>query len=117
MGAGLLALSGFFSGCATYRSSNPEPAAVVSIDIAENDFKVVNTHLKGTAECSYVIGIPLGQQEIVSKALGQIRDQASMDNRPVVLVNYTRDTTEFNVLGIFWKDKVTITCDAIEWQK
>lgn len=119
MGAALLAITGLYTGCASYGAHYPKPFAVVGIELAENDFKVANTHLKGTAECTYLFGgIPIaGQPEIVSKALGQIRDQAAMDNRPVVLVNYTQDRTATNYLNIIKKDKVTITCDALEWVK
>jgi len=119
MGAALLSLVGMYSGCTSYGANSPEPYAHVGIEIAENDFKVANTHLKGSAECTYLFGgIPMsGQPEIVSKSLGQIRDQATMDNRPVVLVNFTKDRTVTSYLGIIVKDKVTITCDALEWVK
>jgi len=119
MGAAILSVVGMYSGCKSYGPSYPQPMAHVGIELAENDFKVANTHLKGTAECTYLFGgIPItGQPEIVSKALGQIRDQATMDNRPVVLVNYTEDHTVTSYLGIIKKDKVTITCDALEWTK
>ena len=119
MGAALLAVTGLYSGCTVYGAHAPEPFSKVGIELAENDFKVANTHLKGTAECTYLFGgIPIGgQPEITSKALGQIRDQATMDNRPVVLVNYTQDHSVTSYLGIIVKDKVTITCDALEWVK
>jgi len=118
-GAALLSLVGMYSGCTSYGANAPTPYAHVGIELAENDFKVANTHLKGSAECTYLFGgIPMsGQPEIVSKSLGQIRDQATMDNRPVVLVNYTEDRTVVSYLGIIVKDKVTITCDALEWTK
>jgi len=119
MGAALLSAVGLYSGCTSYGAHNPEPMSHVGIELAENDFKVANTHLKGSAECTYLFGgIPMsGQPEIISKSLGQIRDQATMDNRPVVLVNYTQDRAVTSYLGIIVKDKVTITCDALEWTK
>jgi hypothetical protein len=113
---GLLALVG--SGCASYGANYAMPMAHVCIDTIENDFKVAATHLKGSAECAYVLfGIPLGQPEIVSKALAQVRDQAQMDGRPVALVNYTEDRSTWGIGKLFWKDKVTITADLIEYTK
>jgi len=119
MGAALLTVAGMFTGCASYGPKSPEPANLVHITLEENDFKVAATDLSGTADCTYLFGgIPLsGKPEIVSAALGQIRDKASMEGRSVVLVNYTDDRTITSYLGIIKKDKVTITCDALEWVK
>jgi hypothetical protein len=111
----LLVLIG--AGCASYMPTYATPAMHVGIETTENDFKVAATHLKGTAECTYLFGgIPMGDPQIVSKALGQIRDQAQMEGRPVALVNYTEDRTAWSVFFIK-RDKVTITADLIEYTK
>jgi hypothetical protein len=104
-------------GCVNYQGQYPNPNTVTEIVLKENDFKVVKTHMKGTAFCRYALGfIPLNDPSIVSQALAQIRDQAAMDGRPVQLVNYTEDRFETNYL-LFVDSHVTITCDAIEFTK
>lgn len=105
------------SGCSAYMANYPKPMAHVDIVLHENDFQTVKTHIKGHAECTYIIGIPMGKPEIYSIALGQIRDAAGMENRAVQLVNYTEDRTNFGLGWIWHVDRVTITADAIEYTK
>ncbi len=105
------------SGCVSYVPSYTTPPAVLEIGVLENDFKVAATHLKGSAECMYLFGaIPMGDPQIVSKALAQIRDQAQMEGRPVALVNYTEDNISTNFF-VFKTEKVVITADLIEYTK
>lgn len=107
-----------FGGCSVYSATHPAPMGVTEIVLKENDFKTVKTHLKGHAECPYLFGfIAMGNPEINSKAIMEIKDQAGAEGKPVQLVNMTKDSTVFNILGIWVVDKVTWTADAIEYTK
>lgn len=105
------------AGCSSYTGLYPIPNAHGEIVLHENDFKTVKTHAKGHAECAYIFGIPLGQPEIKSRALAEVRDQAVLDGRPAHLVNFTEDDTTFSILGVYKVEKVTITADVIEFTK
>lgn len=112
----VLALFSVASGCASYAGTHPVPVGYTEIVLKENDFKTVQTHLKGSADCAYIFNIPLGDTNVLSKALGQIRDSAAMEGKPAMLVNFTKDETIFSIL-FYKKHKVTLTADMIEYTK
>ena len=113
----LLALLGTASGCVSYAGFTPVPTDTLEIVLKENDFKTVKTHIAGKAECFYLFGaIPFDDPSVLSKAEGQIRDQAAMDGRAIQLVNWTKDEVITNFL-FFKTHKLVLTADAIEFTK
>ena len=104
------------SGCAASYGKATLPGDKLEIVLKENDFRVVESNLVGTASCSYIFGIPLGDPKVVSRAQSEIREKAGATGRPVVLVNWTEDES-WTYFLIYARQKVTYTADAIEFTK
>ena len=115
--AAFLVLAAVASGCTTYGPIQPMRANYQEIVLKENDFKTVKSHVTGSAECFYIINIPMGDVEVVSKSEAQIRQKAALDGRPYQLVNWTKDDVVTSYFGIAKNHAVTLTADVIEFTK
>ena len=116
-----LALAGLLmstmAGCASYNPTYPSPSNHLAVNLRENNFQVVESHISSSADCGYILGgIPAGDPNIYGKALLDLRKKAGLDDRPRQFVNFTEDYIETNFF-FFKKAKVTLTADVIEFQK
>lgn len=104
-------------GCAAYKASPGFPRIqATQIVLKENDFKVRKCHLTGTAACSYILGTPLEDPKVHTRAMADIQHAAAATGKAAQLINWTCDfvTTDF----WFWRqEKVVYSADLIEFVK
>jgi len=114
----LIALLGIGStGCISYVNKDAFPKAVHKIVLEENDFQIDKTNLRSSNECFYLFGvIPLGDTDILSRCVTDVRTQAQMDNKAAQLVNVTRDDVLANFI-VVTKRQITVTADSIVYTK
>lgn len=115
--AALAVVSILCCGCAAYKASPGFPRGqATQIVLKENDFKVRKSHLTGTASCSYVLGVPMQDPKIHTRAMADIQHAAAVTGKSAQLINWTCDfvATDF----WFWNDqKVIYSADMIEFIK
>ena len=121
----LLVLGAPLGGCSMkyfYRYS-PPLKHTTEIIYKENDFRLVKTHLTGSASCGYFLGIATGDPRITSQALRELYQAAegAAVGRATQLVNWTLDETStgfpFPGFSIFRTDRVVFSADLIEFVK
>ena len=115
----LIALVGLAApGCSSYVGWNPKPAAVTEIVLKENDFKALKGGYESKANCWYVFGIiPLGNPNLLSQCMSDVRGQAALESKAAQLVNYTMDDRKNWYFFFAANHQLTVTADAIEYTK
>ena len=114
----LLALAAFASpGCISYVNRAPLPEYEHNIVLRENDFKIDKTNLRSSYECFFLFGvIPLGDPDILSRCITDIRTEAEMDGKAAQLVNVTKDDVKTHFI-IVTRQEMTVTSDSVIFTK
>lgn len=115
----LIALVGLVApGCSSYVGWNAKPSAHTEIVLKENDFKALKGGYNSSQSCWYVFGlIPIGNPNLLSRAMSDVRGQAKLESKAAQLVNYTLDDRKNWYFIFAAHHQLTVTADAIEYTK
>jgi len=105
----LAALALGLAGCNSGGFSRVNQTQVV---LTSNNYRVVETGLKGSDTGFRVLGIGFSPQ--YSKAMQKLRILAELDDRPRALINIATDNNTWNY-GIVMGGDIVITADVIEF--
>lgn len=106
-------------GCGSYSAMTTPRADHSTILLNENDFEVTAPHAVGKASCTYIIGIPMGNTDVVSQAWMQMKTDAApaVDGNATQFVNVTQERTKRWSFGmIYYQDHCTVSADAITFK-
>lgn len=107
------------TGCASYFSRfSPPIEQDVQVILKEDDFEIAETNLEGEASVTYVLGIPMGEVRLYSRALGDLYSKATaqVTDESSQLVNWTIDETNTSYV-IFSRKKVKFRADLMKFKK
>lgn len=111
----LLTLVSLFAGCVSWGGWSNR-GFVSNVDLKQPGYKIID-RISGTAKVMYLFGsIPFGDAELYKRAMEELRQKASLDNKSRALANVTIDFNQRNFWVIKY-DELTITADVVEFQK
>ena len=108
--ASLLSLAGCGASLGNYST-----CAETQTQLSRGNFKVVQTGVRGYAECWYLFStIPLGDMELFKMAMDMLKAKANTVGKPTAIINVTQDVS-IKSFVVVSRQSLTLTGDVIEF--